>query len=222
MSGFIKLHRGWANSDIFDRAGPYCHRAAWVWLLENAAWKECQRRDAHGNIVTVQRGQIHTSARALAAVWGWSKNKADRFLRDLKKCQMTDHQTDQHGVLITICNYDKYQARWDGDGPQNGTVTDQSRTTQEEDKELKEGKKKDYAFNGRTIRLNEVDLERWRARYSNLTDIEAELGSLDDWISGQDEKTRKGWFHIASGSLNKRHQAAGKSNDNDLMEGFVC
>lgn len=131
MTGFIKLHRGWSENDAF-RNEPFCQRAAWVWLIEKAAWKDGIRRDPHGNLVAVKRGQMHTSTRTLGDVFGWSKNKVDRFLRDLETCGMLDRKTDQHGALITICNYEKYQGERDTDGPREGTWTDQSRTTQEE------------------------------------------------------------------------------------------
>lgn len=138
--GFIKIHRGWDECAAFRRADPYCQRAAWVWLLDKAAWRDTHRRDPHGNIVSVARGQLHTSTRTLGAAWGWSKNKAERFLRDLEKCQMLDRRTDQHGVLLTICNYEKYQGERTSLGPLDGTGADQSRTTQEEKKEKKEDK----------------------------------------------------------------------------------
>jgi hypothetical protein len=141
MSGYIKLYRGWGENDAF-RDATFCQRAAWVWLLEKAAWKDTHRRDPHGNIVMVKRGQLHTSTRTLGATWGWSKNKAERFLRDLENCQMLDRQTDRHGVMLTITNYEKYQGERTKDGPRSGTVADQSRTTQEEGKERKEDKNK--------------------------------------------------------------------------------
>lgn len=208
MAGYIKLHRGWRDSDIFARAGPFCQRAAWVWLLENAAWKECRRRDAHGNILTVERGQLHTSTRALGEVWGWSKNKADRFLRDLEKCQMVDRKTDQHGALITICNYEKYQGEWDSLGPQNGTVSDQSRTTQEEGKEDKEEKNNtDYAFSGRVIRLTFADYRRWQNAFPDL-DLRAQLTGRDAWLTERPEAERRKWFYTTPTWLANKQQEA--------------
>lgn len=155
MSGFIKIYRGWDQCAAFKPTDPYCQRAAWVWLLDKAAWKNTHRRDPHGNIVPVARGQLHTSARTLGAAWGWSKNKAERFLRDLEKCEMVDRKTDQHGVLITICNYDKYQGERTTDGPRSGPVSDQSRTTQEEGKERKERK------NTALARPDDVPADLW-------------------------------------------------------------
>lgn len=63
------------------------------------------------------------------------------------------------------------------------------------------------AFAGKTVRLNKRDFDKWAAAYHAIPDLRAELVALDDWITGQDEVTRKKWFHIASGSLSKKHQA---------------
>ena len=109
MSGYIKLYRGWRDCEAF-KDEPCSQREAWVWLLENAAWKPCTRRDAQKVLVEVDRGQYHTSIRTLAAAWKWSRGRVERFLNDLKTSRMIDHQTGHGGILITICNYDKYQA----------------------------------------------------------------------------------------------------------------
>jgi hypothetical protein len=109
MSGYIKLHRGWRDCDVFKNE-PCTQREAWVWLLENAAWKSCQRRDAQGTLITVERGQFHTSIRTIATEWQWSRGRVERFLNDLKTGHMVDCETGHHGLLISICNYDKYQA----------------------------------------------------------------------------------------------------------------
>lgn len=112
MSGYIKLHRGWRDCEAF-KDEPCTQREAWLWLLEFAAWNRCQRRDAQGALVSIERGQLHTSIRTLASEWGWSRGRVERFLNDLKTGHMASHETGHGGLLITICNYDKYQ----GDGP---------------------------------------------------------------------------------------------------------
>lgn len=214
MAGFIKLHRGWHESPMFKNE-PYCERAAWTWLLSNAAYREVRRVGGKGDEITLTAGQIHVSDRSLASVWGWDKKRVRRFLTKLERAKSATAKRTTNGTVLTIENWEDYQAKGPTGGPSGGSIEDQPRTTQEERKEVKEEKNTSYAFFGRTIRLNENDLSRWKARYHGLNDIEAELGSLDDWLQGQDEKTRKSWFHIASGSLNKKHQAALRANDDD-------
>lgn len=117
--GYIKLHRGWRDCEAFKNE-PCTQRDAWVWLLEHAAWKPCQRRDAQGSLIEIDRGQFHTSIRTLSAEWQWSRGRVERFLNDLKTSHMASHQTGHAGLLITICNYDKYQANEPSGGPSSG------------------------------------------------------------------------------------------------------
>lgn len=224
--GFIKLHRGWRDNPLFGR--EYSRGDAWIWMLEHACWKPAKVK-VKGKIVTLERGEMSFSVRFLADAWGWSKSRVDRFIAELRAEGMIEtrskigtsagHTAGQGQSILTICNYAKYQDRdgleRDNDEPKSGTSAGQARDKEEEGKEGKKEENTSYAFFGRTIRLNPRDLAEWKRRYHGLKDIEAELGSLDDWFQGQDEKTQKGWFFIASGSLNKKHQAALRANDDE-------
>ncbi|SDP09085.1 hypothetical protein [Phyllobacterium sp. OV277] len=61
-----------------------------------------------------------------------------------------------------------------------------------------------YAFEGRTIKLNQKDLDQWKKAYPHLS-LEAELLSLDDWAG---KEKPKNWFAAVSGALNKKNRAA--------------
>ena len=63
-----------------------------------------------------------------------------------------------------------------------------------------------YLFDGRVVRLVRKDFETWRRTYHAIPDITAELTSIDAWLSNQSEEKRRGWFHSASGMLNRKHQ----------------
>jgi DNA-binding transcriptional regulator YhcF (GntR family) len=144
MAGFIKLHRGWRDCEAFKNE-PCTQREAWVWLLENVAWKPCQRRDAQGALVALERGQFHTSIRTLAAEWQWSRGRVERFLNDLKTSHMIGHETGHGGLLLSVCNYDKYQAYEPSAGPSvepsAGPSTGQAQGHTRRNKEGKEEKK---------------------------------------------------------------------------------
>ncbi|GAA0471424.1 hypothetical protein GCM10009096_10520 [Parasphingorhabdus litoris] len=144
MSGFIKLYRGWSDCDLFKNE-PFCERAAWVWLIENAAWKETMRYNYKGEMIPLERGQIHVSLASLESVFGWSKKRIRGFLDRLEKGHMAVTNRAQSGTVLTICNYDKYQNVQHTEGHSQGTVKGtagaQSGHTQEEGKEIKEEKK---------------------------------------------------------------------------------
>lgn len=101
------------------------------------------------------------------------------------------------------------------------TPSDTEADTETETEEIKSSQ--GYVFAGRVIRLTAADLEKWERRYSGVGDIRAELGALDDWLMGQEPSQRKKWFHIVSGALNKKHQAAAKKErDEDGWELPIC
>lgn len=136
MSGWIALHRGWRDCEAFEDADePMSQREAWVWLIENAAWKDTRRRNMKGERIEVKRGQFHTSLRTLGDVFGWGKNKVARYLDKLVRYGMVGTASGQSGLLITICNYDKFQDVRDDAEVVTGTASGQSRDTQEQGKQ---------------------------------------------------------------------------------------
>lgn len=108
MSGFYLMHRGWRHNPIF-KDEPYTEREAWEYLIEEAAYQDRRKRVA-GVIVDVKRGQVAASTRFLAEAWGWAHSKARRFLERLEKEAMIGTASDTGITVISICNYEKYQA----------------------------------------------------------------------------------------------------------------
>jgi hypothetical protein len=132
MIGYIKLHRGWHDSNLFRDNAPYCERAAWCWLLSNAAWKDVQRIGPQGNTILVREGEFHTSLRSLAKAWNWDKMRVSRFIKRAEKCQNIETTTGQAGLHISICNWGEYQRETDKRETTTETSERQARDTQEE------------------------------------------------------------------------------------------
>lgn len=132
MSGWIALHRNWRDCEAFEpRRDPMADEDAWVWMLEHTAWKPIRRTGGQGQVVTLERGQIHISDRSLATAFQWDKKRVRRFLERLELHGMIRSHRDQSGTILTICNYDKYQLAEKSAGP----AKDQQRTTQEQGKQ---------------------------------------------------------------------------------------
>lgn len=79
-----------------------------------------------GRIFHVQRGQLFTSIRYLAQIWGWDKTTVSRFLSDIETENMITVTRTQNGTLITLLNYNKYQAS----GVRNSKTTDTESDTE--------------------------------------------------------------------------------------------
>lgn len=114
---------------------PFCRRAAFAWLVENAAWQARQVNIA-GRTITLDRGQLTASLRFLAAAWGWSEPAVRRFIERLKTDALIDAATDAGQLIITIGNYDENQVVGSAtdagsDAPSDAEVTQQRRKTKE-------------------------------------------------------------------------------------------
>lgn len=140
-AGYIKLYRGWRDTDGLTPSKCFSECEAWLWLLENATWKETSRWNAKGEEVRLQPGQIHVSLRSLSSAWGWSKSKVERFLARLERVKKAGQSAGQSGIVLTIENWAKYQVCETASETASGTVAGQPRDTQEEGKEGKEKKK---------------------------------------------------------------------------------
>jgi hypothetical protein len=144
MSGWVRLHRGWRESEFFSayRQTPFSEREAWLWLIENAAWKDTERSAASGQRVTITRGQIHTSLRGLQTAWGWDKSRVERFLKRLTEWSMIEMDAGKEGRTLTLCNYCRFQSSREGDETPSEKETGRQRDTQEEDKKNKKEERK--------------------------------------------------------------------------------
>jgi len=105
--GVFAVARGIFDHPFFAPE-PFTEREAWLWLVENAAWKDTRVRVRNG-ARDLTRGQLAFATRFMAQRWGWSEARVRRFLARLKIDAMIDAQTDAQTTLITICNYDAYQ-----------------------------------------------------------------------------------------------------------------
>lgn len=227
MSGFYLMHRGWQDADVFGSA-EYSERDAWIWLIENAAWKETKVR-IKGESIPLERGQMTFAQRFLAEKWGWSKSRVDRFLKRLNaegmisicsKNGATAGQGTGHGQsILTVCNYSIYQdkqcAERGNDEDENGATAGQQRGKEEQDKQLNK-EKHNYAFPGKVIKLKQADYDRWAASFS-LIDLPSLLQSRDDWLVTQDEKARRNWYNSTSSWLASKCSAAPKPGSDDLV-----
>lgn len=138
------MARGWLKNPVFGnrKREPFCRAAAWAWMIEEAAY-ELRKTRIGGKVVELQRGQFSHSLRFMAEAWGWHRNKVARFIDELgaegmiERCPATVPQLSRNcptdtdcGTapgIITICNYDVYQAPSQKRGTPAGTLAGQTR-----------------------------------------------------------------------------------------------
>ncbi|WP_188260852.1 hypothetical protein [Azospirillum tabaci] len=109
MTGYYLMHRGWMdNPALGGKRDPFCKRAAWAWLIEEAAWKDT-RSNVGGKWVDLKRGQLCCAYRYLAEAWGWSLGTVQRFIDRLETDTMVTRIVENGRLILTICKYDEYQ-----------------------------------------------------------------------------------------------------------------
>lgn len=125
MAGYYRMYRGWQDNAVF-RNEAFSRRDAFVWLIENASFKPARVHAPLGE-VNLQRGQLCHSLRFMAKAWKWDEAKVRRFLSSLQTAKIIDAANDAGQKLITICNYDKYQASSDDSDAANDAASTQHR-----------------------------------------------------------------------------------------------
>jgi DNA-binding transcriptional regulator YhcF (GntR family) len=112
-TGYIKTHRSiqdcWIwNCDKYDKAH------AWLDLLLDANHHDVKMLiDSKPTIV--KRGCLFTSKLNLAAKWKWDRKTVTSFLSILENDGMITQERYQHGTMITIVNYSRYQQSADNE-----------------------------------------------------------------------------------------------------------
>lgn len=128
MSGGVIIARNLWNDPAFQNE-PFSEREAWVWMICEAGWKPREKRVGKV-IVQLDRGQLAASIRFMAEAFSWHRNKADRFLKRLEKCNLIRVESGTGVNVITLCKYNEYQLSPKSFGTEAGQKRDRSGTNE--------------------------------------------------------------------------------------------
>jgi hypothetical protein len=178
--GFYLMHRGWLDHPVLGgKREPFCRRAAWAWLIEQASFVPT-RVNVSGQVVELQRGQLCHSLRYMAKAWGWDDAKVRRFLAAVEDASMIRRVTDAGQTVITICNYDRYQAASSvGDAPSDAAATQQRRGTDAKKKEGNQGKEDGGGGDARAPEAAAADDDEARFIVDRFLSLREELWPQD-------------------------------------------
>ena len=110
MSGWVKVHRALASSDMWLKE-TFTRGQAWIDLIMLANFRDGWII-ANGEKILIKRGQCGWSTVRLAKRWGWARKKARVFLKSLQqKGQQIQLESSNRTTIITIINYEKFQAK---------------------------------------------------------------------------------------------------------------
>lgn len=141
QGGYILIARQMLDSDVMDMPAHYVK--LWIWMLNEAMWKDGS---------SLRRGQLVTTIADMQKVGGHlvgyrrvdlTKDQVRSCYEALTKQQMITTAKTTRGLVITICNYERYQCPENyeahAEALKQPTRTPQSPHTIDEERE--EGKK---------------------------------------------------------------------------------
>lgn len=141
MSGYVRIHRC-----LFEEHPAFRNDAeamAFAWLIVKAAWQPTKVRYKE-RIIWLDRGQAAISVRDFARAMDRDKAWVERLLKRLKSETMVTTRNETGVNVVTICNYDQYQAdigaRETPTETPNETGARQGRDTEQVREESKEDK----------------------------------------------------------------------------------
>lgn len=109
MSGFVVIHRSLIGHPDFRNDAE---AMAFAWMIMRASWKPVRVR-YKGKAVSLERGQLCVSQRDMAAALDRDKAWVERLWKRLQTQGMIHCKREAAAMLITICNYAKYQGKKD-------------------------------------------------------------------------------------------------------------
>lgn len=183
MAGWILVHRQIEDNPIWKEK-PFSKGQAWVDLLLMANHADNEILLGN-NIVTIKRGQFHTSEVILAKRWGWGRKKINLFLTLLEKQKMCTSLRTWRGTTITIENYTVYQDMRTSEGTGSGTLQEQpAHIIGTQTKNVKNLNKKDI---GKTPAINKQVLEY-------CGDNQQLLEAVQAWVEMRQQGKKKDTF----------------------------
>lgn len=111
--GWVKLWRDQFTHEISEKK-PWCDGYAWSYIYSRANFKP-KIVNFRNQYITVERGQFITSKRKLQELFGWSQRRTNSFLTSLEVRGMCTNRVTNRFIVITVCNYEKYQSMTDED-----------------------------------------------------------------------------------------------------------
>jgi len=158
MSGYARFHRSLIGHPAFRNDAE---AMAFAYMVLRAAWRPIRVR-YKGKALSLDRGQLAMSVRDLAEAMDRDKGWVERLLKRLKSETMCETLSETGVLVITICNYEKYQAA--NDERETGSETQgetPARQTQDTEQRREEIKKETVVTRKRAPRTDTFDIPEW-------------------------------------------------------------
>ncbi|MCW2405054.1 DNA-binding transcriptional regulator YhcF (GntR family) [Sphingobium sp. B1D7B] len=109
MSGYALIHRRLLGHHAFRNDAE---AMAFAWMIVRASWNDTKVR-YKDRLISLSRGQLSISVRDMATAMDRDKAWVERLWKRLRAETMIETVTEAGVTVVTICNYDQYQATRD-------------------------------------------------------------------------------------------------------------
>jgi hypothetical protein len=211
MEGWIKLYRQIAENKLW-RIKPFGKGQAWVDILLNTSISDWSL-ECRGLSFPVKKGQCAMSKLTMSERWGWSTKKVSNFLKMLEKENQIEIHNSNVTTLITVKNWEIYQAKEQQKENQKKTRR-KPEENNKEGKEGKEGKEKSIPPIFSDVqsycqeRGNIVDPQRWFDHYT-----------ANGWMVGKNKM--KDW-KAAIRTWEKNSQSNKNNFGDGPLQEYIC
>jgi len=199
-SGWVKLWRDQFHHEISERK-PWCDGYAWSYLYARANHRAAIV-NFRNQYLHVERGQLVTSKLKLQGIFGWSKKRVNSFLTSLEVGGMSTIRTTNRFIIITICNYDKFQSTEEEREPTEGTTEG---PTESQQRATNKNIKKRNIYSQDSLEVLAYLNEKTGKHFRDSSTIAARLkdgGTIDDCRKIIDAKVRDPFFRDNPKHLN--------------------
>lgn len=191
--GYIKIHRKLINWEWYSNKND---RLVWLHCLLKANWN-----DGYFEGKKIPRGSFATSYKNLAKEIGISMQQLRTSLNHLKSTHNLTHETNKQFSIITINNYDLYQAtnKQDNKRLTNEQQTINNNIRNKEEKEInniKENIKRKYGI-FENVLLSNDEYSKLKERF---TDYQEKIDNLSSYIESKGVKYKSHYATILNWS----------------------
>jgi len=215
--GWIKLHRKILENPISGKAN---FLSLWVHVLVLATHKPL-RRDFCGKMTTLTPGQFITGRGALSELTGIPPSTIERGLQWLESEHQIEQQKGNKGRIITVTNWEQYQATEHRSGQQmdnKWTSDGQQMDTNKKYKNIKNEKKKEstkeslLVFPAHLKFLAQVSWEDWLEYRAELKKPYKSIKSQQAQLNSRKWKTEKQFCAAIEYSIAQGYQGIFEDN----------
>lgn len=140
--GFALIHRTLLGHPAFRNDAE---AMAFAWMILRAAWRPTRVR-YKDRPITLARGQIAVSVRDMANAMDRDKAWIERLFKRLKSETMIETVATTGVTVVTICNYDDFQAEQDSGKTQRETPDDTDARQAQDTEQIREKGNKERSW----------------------------------------------------------------------------